>query len=183
MQRVTTLSSRSEFSPQANSSTWCLRLRRPSGCSLPDRSIQRKPTTYFDECMRGRCVQQHDGGNNRRFCRYRRCQTGLFSERQARDRRRAWASSSARGSGCAMALSWSYSLCSSSVDEGGITIWIVRKRSPWLPFAAGRPLPFSRSLLSARLPGGTFIRTGSINVGAMTSAPKAASHGKTGRET
>ena len=41
-----------------------------------------------------------------------------------------------------MALSWSYSLCSASVNEGGITIWIVRNRSPWPPLAAGRPLPF-----------------------------------------
>jgi len=121
--------------------------------------------------------QQHHNGKGRRSFHHRYHRICIFGEHQGCDRRRACASSSARGSGCAMALSWSYSLCSVSVDEGGITIWIVRKRSPWLPLAAGRPLPFSRSLLSARLPGGTFMRTGSINVGAITSAPKAASHG------
>ena len=35
-----------------------------------------------------------------------------------------------------MALSWSYSVCSASVEEAGITIWIVRNKSPWPPAAA-----------------------------------------------
>jgi hypothetical protein len=149
--------------------------------SLPDQSTQRKPTHRLvgreSVLVTRKTVFQwqpfwHFLGSD--------CQG---SEHQRCDRRWAWASSSARGSGCGMTLSWLYSLCSSSVDEGGITIWMVRKRSPWPPAAAGSPLPFSRSLLSARLPGGTFTRTGSVRVGAITSAPKAASHGKTGSDT
>ena len=64
-----------------------------------------------------------------------------------------------------------------------MTIWITKNKSPRPPDAVGRPFPLRRSLLPARLAGGTFTRTGSVKVGASTSAPSAASHGQTGSST
>ena len=64
-----------------------------------------------------------------------------------------------------------------------MTIFNRRNKSPYPPEAVGSPFPLSRSLASALLPGGIFTRTGSVSVGAMTSAPSAASHGQIGRVT
>src|SRR3954451_925262 len=72
---------------------------------------------------------------------------------------------------------------SSRLKRLGKTILTIAWRSPWLPSALGRPSPRRRRRRPHDEWAGTLRRTSPWSVGTSTVAPRAASHGATGRST